>query len=71
MNRMTVPHKDYHCRVNECEAEEWMERITGFSIYGWKSDENICDNCPFEAYVNRLAEFEDEFDKKEKFRKSL
>ena len=56
MKRMTRTLDKYPCRIINCRAEEWIENIVNHSLpYGV-----VCDNCPFEAYINKLAEFEDE-----------
>ena len=57
--RLTREKDEYECRIASCFAEDWIEEITGITIYNWKSDTNVCDNCPFEKYINKLAEFED------------
>lgn len=46
------------CRIkNGCPAEPWIEKITSTNSYNW--DEFMCENCPFEKYINKLAEYED------------
>lgn len=57
--RLTREKDEYECRIASCLVEDWIEEITGITIYNWKSDKNVCDNCPFEKYINKLAEFED------------
>ena len=59
MNRLTKVKDKYPCRIKECYAEEWMAEITGINFNKWESDKNLCDNCPFEKYINRLGEVED------------
>ena len=61
MNRLTR-HKDkYPCRIAAgCPAEEWM-----YGLYHCYSDNDVCENCPFEKYINELAQFEDEKEKME------
>ena len=54
--RLTQPTKDYECRMKKCMAEDWMYYLTG------DYPKNICDKCPFQDLVNRLAELEDEKD---------
>lgn len=54
MARLTRIKDEYECRANHCEAEEWM-----YDIYGEYPDELICESCPFEKYINRLAQYED------------
>ena len=65
MERLTRHMDEYSCRIKNCSAENWVENLTGLSIYNWKSDRNICDECPFEEHINRLAEFEDETERME------
>lgn len=55
--RLTRVKDQYPCRVKDCDAEEWIEELTGCSSYSF--DGTICDNCPFEKYINKLAEYED------------
>lgn len=55
MKRMTDNNKNHVCRIDKCMAEDWM-----FDLYGNYSDKFVCDNCPFEKYINHLAELEDE-----------
>lgn len=72
MSRLTREKDEYRCRIKECCMEEWVEELTGVTSYNWEtSSEFMCDNYPLEKYVNKLAEYEDEFDKREKFRKNL
>ena len=52
--RLTRKKDEYECRIANCNAEEWMNKL-----YGDFPPENLCDNCPFESFVNKLAEFED------------
>lgn len=59
MKRLTRHIDDYPCRIGEnCPAEEWM-----YDLYGYYSNKEACDMCPFEKYINRLAELEDEEEK--------
>lgn len=61
MKRMTRHIDKYPCRIGEpCPAEEWIEELTGVTNYNWASGGSACDMCPFEKYINRLAEYEDE-----------
>lgn len=55
MERLTRKKDEYECRINGCPAEEWM-----YNLYGSYSKNDICDDCPFMFYINKLAEFEDE-----------
>lgn len=55
MTRMTRVKDEFSCRLaGGCVAEDWMK-----SIYGEYPKEGICDNCPFEEIINRLALYED------------
>lgn len=56
MERLTRHLDNYPCRVNRCKAEEWMESIYGECV---DFDADICEDCPFESYINKLAEYED------------
>lgn len=52
--RLTREKDEYECRIPRgCPAEEWM-----YDLYGEYPDD-CCYNCPFEKYINKLAEFED------------
>ena len=58
MARLTRTKDRYECRIaGGCPAEDWIaECIVGEIV-------NLpCDNCPFEAYINKLAEYEDLWD---------
>lgn len=53
--RLTRVKDDYECRVSGgCSAEDWM-----FDFYGEYPEGDICESCPFEKYINKLAEIED------------
>lgn len=55
MERLTREKDDYECRVGGgCPAEDWMR-----SLYGEYPSKDICEFCPFEKYINKLAEIED------------
>ena len=55
MSRMTRRKDGWECRVaGGCPAEEWM-----YDLYGKYSEGEFCKTCPFEKYINRLAELED------------
>jgi len=56
MQRMTRRQDEYPCRINHCTAEEWIEDVIDMSIYWY---EDCCEGCPFMAYINKLAEYED------------
>lgn len=63
MLRMTRKKDQYPCRIaGGCPAEEWIEEVTGINCYDHCFAEKMCSNCPFEAYINRLAELEDELE---------
>lgn len=54
MERLTREKDMYECRIaGGCPAEEWM-----YDLYG-KYPVDCCFNCPFEMYINKLAEYED------------
>ena len=55
MRRLTRRKDENECRINKCRAEEWMADL----YHGEYPYLDICDNCPFEEYINRLAEMED------------
>lgn len=57
--RLTRERDEYECRIASCFAEEWIEKVTGITVYNWSSDGIICNSCPFKSLVNKLAEFED------------
>lgn len=65
MNERLTRHIDkFPCRIkNGCPAESWIEKITSTSSYNW--DEFMCENCPFEKYINKLAEYEDKEERME------
>lgn len=52
MERMTRVKDKWPCRINNCEAEDWI------IDHGGEPD-GMCDDCPFEQYINKLAEYED------------
>lgn len=55
MSRLTRTKDEYECRMsNPCPAEDWMH-----DTYGLYPQTSICDDCPFEKYINKLAEYED------------
>ena len=63
MIRMTRVKDEWPCRIaGGCPAEEWIEDLE------YDLDEmtgHTCANCPFEIYINKLAEYEDEKEKME------
>jgi hypothetical protein len=53
MKRLTRPKDEYPCRIANCrEIEHWIENMGG-------NYENMCENCPIQPIVNKLAEYED------------
>lgn len=62
--RLTRPRDSYPCRAKYCQAEDWIVDITGVSVIDWKQD-YICDSCPFEELINKLAEYEDNAERME------
>ena len=64
MVRLTRVKDQYPCRISGgCLAEEWIESL-GYDLDKMEGD--ICSDCPFEQYINRLAEYEDAIEKFEK-----
>lgn len=61
MKRLTRKKDEYPCRAMKCVAEEWMMESTG----KYPSC-NVCENCPFEKYINALAAYEDKKEGEEK-----
>lgn len=60
--RLTRPFDEWPCRIaGGCPAEVWIIGLTGISTANWAAD-YICNTCPFEKFINRLAELEDEKD---------
>lgn len=58
MNERLTRHADkYPCRIKECTAGEWIEKISETNAFDWYKSE--CEGCPFEKYINKLAEYED------------
>lgn len=58
--RLTRHYDEWPCRIaNGCPAEAWIIGLTGVSTADWAGD-YVCDTCPFEKFINRLAELEDE-----------
>lgn len=60
MIRMTRRKDQYECRIDGCPAEDWFDNIG--HIY---EDASYCQTCPFEKYINKLAEYEDDKEKYE------
>ena len=58
MGRLTRKPDKWPCRIRECLAEDWIEDLTNIMRSHW--GEEICEHCPFEKYINCLAELEDE-----------
>lgn len=61
MKRLTRHIDEYPCRIIDCSVEDWIEDLTGVIVY----NKGVCDQCPFEKYINRLAELEDETERME------
>ena len=58
MNRITRQKDNFPCRFKGgCPAEEWIRDITDTEYNKWQKQ--VCDNWPFEKYINKLAEYED------------
>ena len=59
MNERLTRHIDeYPCRIKDgCPAEEWIEKVSETDASDWYISE--CEDCPFEKYINKLAEYED------------
>ena len=55
MARLTDKSTKYECRCNKCYLEDWVYEQTGKYI--------SCDGCPMMQYVNKLAEYEDKYEK--------
>ena len=65
MERMTRTKDKYECRfLGGCPAEVWIEMVSGLDYTHWSC--SPCDCCPFEKYINRLAEMEDKMEEIEK-----
>lgn len=53
MVRLTRKKDQYPCRIADgCPGDIWIEE------HGGDSD-GICEDCPFEKYINALAKYED------------
>ena len=56
MVRLTRRKDEFECRMaGGCPAEDWICECTD----GGELVHLPCDNCPFEPYINKLAEYED------------
>lgn len=53
MQRLTGRNKEYECRIEYCDAENWTKK------------DYPCDDCPFMKYINKLAEYEDRIEELE------
>ena len=65
--RLTRKKDEFECRVGTgdcCDMEEWVEKITGVDVHVWSTDD-FCSTCPFEKYINKLAEYEDKAEEME------
>lgn len=57
MERLTRRKDQYPCRMaGRCPAHEWITNLGG-------DGSDCCVNCPFEKYINALAEYEDKAEK--------
>lgn len=64
MKRLTRHLDEFPCRLAEsCQAEEWMRSL--YKEYPPEAMMTVCDNCPFETIINRLAEYEDQDERRE------
>ncbi len=64
MVRLTRVKDQYPCRIaGGCPAESWIESL------GYDLDKmgEMCNNCPFEKYINKLAEYEDYLEEMAKY----
>ena len=62
MKRLTRVKDKYECRIaGGCPVEDWMYDLYDTPI---PMNKNECDKCPFEVYINKLAEYEDKEDNK-------
>ena len=60
MERLTRKKDQYPCRMaGGCPAENWIAEEANVRIYDLG---NVCDKCPFEKYINALAEYEDKME---------
>ena len=63
MRRLTRQKDEWPCRLaGGCPAEGWIEDL-GYNLDEMEGD--ICNDCPFEKYINKLAEYEDEKERME------
>lgn len=66
MERLTRTKDEYECRIaGGCPAEEWIDEHLGLGLA--EAKEEVCLNCPFEKYINKLAEYEDCLEKATKY----
>ena len=57
MARLTRVKDEYECRIDGCSAEDWMLETYGHYP---RIQADICGNCPFIKYINKLADYEDQ-----------
>lgn len=58
MERLTRVKDEFECRMlGTCPVEEWIRNCLKLNLD--KAKENVCTRCPFEKYINRLADYED------------
>lgn len=60
-NRLTRRKDEYECRIVDCPIYEGSNN--------WCVEDDPCKACPFEKYINRLAELEDFVEEMEDDRK--
>ena len=59
MKRLTRKKDQYPCRIADgCPGDIWIENHDG-------DPDDSCIDCPFEQYINALAEYEDAAEKLE------
>lgn len=62
MKRLTREKDNFSCRIaGGCPGLEWIEEVTKTHAFDWEVE--VCDICPFEKIINRLAEYEDKEEK--------
>lgn len=64
--RMTRKKDKYPCRMaGGCPADDWMYKLFG----KYPAANDMCQYCPFQKYINHLADLEDELEMWEDDRK--
>lgn len=60
MARLTREKDQWKCRIaGGCPVEEWIDN---HGIIVDESNDYFCEDCPFEKYINKLAEYEDKYE---------